>query len=172
MTTGIYKITNPRGKVYIGKANWIERRWNEHLNDKCKSSGPKLVNSFKKYGKESHTFTILEEGSKNILERERYYQEKYNSVEKGLNCVYTNTSERPGGVQIICEGCGSTLRRSKSHIRKSNYCSKKCMKDSRTKISTCKNCGKNFTHHLNTNRIYCCRTCYDEYQRGRKVKER
>lgn len=126
MTTGIYKITNPKGKVYIGKANWIERRWHEHLNDKCASSGPKLTNSFKKYGKEAHIFEVVEEVSDNLLERERYYQEKFDSVEKGLNHVYTNTKDKPGGVEVVCPTCSKSFRKSPSHVTKKNWCSWNC----------------------------------------------
>ena len=30
MKTGIYKITNPNGKVYIGQSIDIDKRWNKY----------------------------------------------------------------------------------------------------------------------------------------------
>ena len=44
---GIYKITNPKGKVYIGQSININKRWNAYRNLKLKSQ-TKLLNSLKK----------------------------------------------------------------------------------------------------------------------------
>lgn len=170
MTTGIYKITNPKGRIYIGKANWIERRWSEHRNDRFVSAGPKLTNSFRKYGKQNHKFEIIEECSKDIiLERERYYQELFDTVENGLNHMYTATTDNPGGILVNCNGCGKSLSRSKSHIKKTNWCSRECFNTSRRVETNCKNCGKEFSHHLNETRNHCSRTCYFEWQKGRPI---
>lgn len=57
---GIYKITNPKGKVYIGQSINIEDRWKMYKKLKCKKQ-PKLYNSLKKYNPENHIFEILEE---------------------------------------------------------------------------------------------------------------
>lgn len=55
-TVGIYKITSPTGKVYIGQSWNIEKRWREHRANFGKS---KLLNSLRKYGNESHDFKII-----------------------------------------------------------------------------------------------------------------
>ena len=47
MKIGIYKITSPSNKIYIGKSNNINRRFKEYIKLRCKQQ-PKLYNSFKK----------------------------------------------------------------------------------------------------------------------------
>jgi group I intron endonuclease len=88
MSIGIYKITNPNGKVYIGQSNNIERRFEEHKNIKF-SNQIKLKNSILKYGLENHTFEILEECDMSIIdEREIYWISFLKCVELGLNLTY------------------------------------------------------------------------------------
>lgn len=84
---GIYKITNPKGKIYIGQSVDINRRWNEHKYSN-KEELIKLYRSFKKYGWENHLFEIIEECSLELLnEREIYWGLFYNTLDKnkGLN---------------------------------------------------------------------------------------
>lgn len=85
---GIYKITNPKGKVYIGQSNNIDKRWRAYKQLRCKKQ-PKIHNSLVKYGVDNHVFEIVTECStENINEFERYYQEVYNCIGKnGLNCA-------------------------------------------------------------------------------------
>ena len=54
---GIYKITSPSGKVYVGQSVNIERRLKEYKILKCKKQ-VKLYNSFIKYGFENHKIEI------------------------------------------------------------------------------------------------------------------
>lgn len=86
--TGIYKLTSPSGKVYVGKSYKIQTRIDRYRTGHCKRQ-PKLYNSINKYGFENHEVDILEECSEGIInEREIYWIEKYDSVNTGLNCVY------------------------------------------------------------------------------------
>lgn len=55
---GIYKITSPSGKVYIGQSVDIERRFKQYKRLSCKCQ-TKLYNSFMKHGVNSHCFEIL-----------------------------------------------------------------------------------------------------------------
>lgn len=92
----IYKITNPKGKVYIGQSSNITRRFNSYKNLECKNQ-TKLYRSLVKYGVQNHIFEILEncidiEGNS----KERLYQEQYNSVVSGLNCKLTTTKDKSG----------------------------------------------------------------------------
>ncbi len=57
---GIYKITSPSEKVYIGQSWNIEKRWRDYRRNDC-SEQPKLFNSLLKYGKNKHSFDILYE---------------------------------------------------------------------------------------------------------------
>jgi group I intron endonuclease len=95
---GIYKITNPNGKVYIGQSIDIERRFNHYKLLKCKEQ-PRLYKSLLKYGIEEHRFEIIWQCNKCYLNRwERYFQEMHNSTGKnGLNCILVKTDDFSGG---------------------------------------------------------------------------
>lgn len=93
---GIYKITSPSGRIYIGQSIDIFNRLKSYKQTKCNEQ-PKIYKSILKYGWENHLFEVELECNVNELnEKERFYQEKYNSVEKGLNCVYTKTNDKSG----------------------------------------------------------------------------
>jgi len=84
---GIYKITSPSSKVYIGQAKDILKRWKFYKTLNCKSQTI-LYYSLIKYGAELHTFEIIEECKFSELnERERHWQDFYNVTNGGLNCV-------------------------------------------------------------------------------------
>jgi len=93
---GIYKITSPSNRVYIGQSVDIKGRWYSHTRGDDK--GGRLQNSLQKYGPESHTFEVVEECLVELLnERERYWQDFYNVLgEYGLNCILTTTETRSG----------------------------------------------------------------------------
>lgn len=77
---GIYKITNPKGKIYIGQSTQILERWKRYSYCKYLYEKNKLYNSLKYYGYEAHVFEIIEECDKNILnDREIYWIEFYKS---------------------------------------------------------------------------------------------
>lgn len=61
---GIYKITSPSGKVYIGQSRHILIRWRDHKRDK-KAKG-KVFYSFRKYGPDAHVFDIIHELPKDV----------------------------------------------------------------------------------------------------------
>lgn len=68
---GIYCITSPSGKQYIGSSNNIERRWNQYQRFQCESQ-KKIYRSLKKYGPENHSFDIIEQCNlENLLETEQ-----------------------------------------------------------------------------------------------------
>lgn len=73
---GIYKITSPSGKVYIGQSINIFKRWREHKN--YVGVGPKLLNSYEKYGWENHKKEIIEECNIEQLSiRETFWKQYY-----------------------------------------------------------------------------------------------
>jgi group I intron endonuclease len=84
---GIYKITNPTGKIYIGQSVNIEVRLLQYKHLSKYSLGRKIKNSIKKYGWESHTHEIIEECSLNQLdEREIFWGNYYATLGvNGLN---------------------------------------------------------------------------------------
>ena len=85
---GVYKITSPSGKVYIGSSCNIEQRFYHYKVLHCDSQ-TRLYRSFLKYGVENHKFEIVEECTmENVRERELYYGILYEVLDKnkGLNC--------------------------------------------------------------------------------------
>jgi len=94
---GIYKISSPTGKIYIGQSTNISRRWKNYKHVDNNNVGPKLRNSLKKYGSENHKFEIIEECNvEHLNERETYWKQHYiNQLnwDKMLFCeIYDNSS--------------------------------------------------------------------------------
>lgn len=93
---GIYKITNPSGKIYIGQTIDFKKRLQAYKGCFCKSQIV-VYRSLKKYGYDKHQIEIIEQCDKDMLnERERYWQEFYDVVRKGLNCFLVNTKNKKG----------------------------------------------------------------------------
>ena len=87
---GIYKITSPNGKIYIGESSDINTRKYYYKIVSCHKQ-VKLYNSLKKYGWDAHNFEIVEECEfDELLCRERYWQDFYDVLNVGLNCELTN----------------------------------------------------------------------------------
>lgn len=91
MKAGIYKITSPSEKTYIGQAVNLEERLKDYKNYNCKVQRL-IYNSLKKYGHENHIFEILIEGEFSLIELnilEDKYIKEHNSFrgwnKKGLN---------------------------------------------------------------------------------------
>lgn len=90
MKTGyIYKITNPKGSIYIGQTINLKTRISKYRNCDCKGQ-KKLYHSLTKYGWDSHNFEIIEEVSseynKFLLNlQEMYWIDHYDSFNNGLN---------------------------------------------------------------------------------------
>lgn len=90
---GIYTITSPSGRVYIGQSRDIIKRFYRHksLGEKTKRH-PFLFNSLSKYGIENHKFITLHELpndiDKNILDKyEQIYMDFYRDCGISLlNC--------------------------------------------------------------------------------------
>lgn len=94
---GIYKITSPSNRIYIGQSIDINKRFYNYLLKHCKSQ-TKLLHSFNKYNVKNHIFEILEECEESQLNnKERYWQDYYESnTQKGLNCRLTKTDDKSG----------------------------------------------------------------------------
>jgi group I intron endonuclease len=133
--TGIYKITSPSGRIYIGQSITIQKRFNSYKrSDKKNESQIKLFNSFKKYGVENHLFEIIEQCDFNLLnERERYWQDFYNVLDIGLNCNLTKTN------QLKLKFSKETIEKiSKSKIGNKYWVNKNHSLESKNKMSLSK----------------------------------
>lgn len=101
MNSGIYKITSPNGRIYIGQSIHLDKRKIDYYKYNKLGFQIKLKASVNKYGWSKHSFDIIEECSIELLnQRERYWQEYYNSVEEGLNCKLTTTKDKSG---LLCQ---------------------------------------------------------------------
>ena len=91
----VYKIENPIGEIYVGGSTNAFKRYGQYSGNSFKGQ-PKLFASFEKYGKEKHTFEVIEECEKSDLhKRERYWSLFYDVIEKGLNLDITGDGENP-----------------------------------------------------------------------------
>lgn len=84
---GIYKITSPTGRIYIGQSIDIEKRRRMYVNNHCHKQ-QKLHASLCKYGFNEHDFEVIEECEWDLLnEREEYWIYFYGTFnsELGLN---------------------------------------------------------------------------------------
>lgn len=87
---GIYKITSPTGKIYIGQGVNLEKRKSYYRVLDCKSQ-PKIYNSIAKHGWDAHQFDIIEYCDEEDLNcSERFWQDEFDVLGKnGLNCILT-----------------------------------------------------------------------------------
>jgi len=84
---GIYKITSPTGKIYIGQSININKRFLKYKSNDCKRQ-PRLYYSLCKYGWDLHITEIICECEKSELnELEIFYIKQYNTFNSkhGLN---------------------------------------------------------------------------------------
>tara|TARA_R110002126_G_scaffold287622_1_gene440553 strand:+ start:424 stop:999 length:576 start_codon:yes stop_codon:yes gene_type:complete len=120
---GIYKITSPSNRVYIGQSIRLEERLLEYKKQKNCNGQPKIFNSILKYGIENHQIEIIEECNVEQLNyRERYWQEFYNAITNGLNCILTKTTDKKAvfstEVRKKMSIAGKGRKQSNEHINK------------------------------------------------------
>lgn len=97
---GIYGIFGPNGKVYIGQANDVFRRWKEHgyaLRDG--KANRKLQNAWGKYGKDAFLFLPLEKvpGYADLTSREAFWIQALDAIRTGYNVKPAGDSHLPLG---------------------------------------------------------------------------
>lgn len=93
---GIYKITSPSNRIYIGQSKDILDRFKRYNELRCNKQ-VRLYASLMKYGVNDHIFEIIEECSVDDLDcKERYYQDFFDvTSRKGLNCDLVNSKNSP-----------------------------------------------------------------------------
>lgn len=94
---GIYKITSPSNKIYIGQSINIKKRRANYESLQCKGQ-PRLYYSIKKHGWENHVFEVIEECIVDLLNhRERHWQDFYDVLGvNGLNCALQGHKDKSG----------------------------------------------------------------------------
>ena len=142
---GIYKITSPSNKIYIGQSVNIEKRFIGYKRMYVKNKKQiKLHRSFLKYGVVNHIFEIVQECLEQELNNyERYYQELNDCLNNGLNCVLTKTNDKSGKVSI------ETLKKmSEASMGNQNWLGKKHSQESKDKIKLA-NTGRKHSDEVN-----------------------
>lgn len=81
---GIYKITSPTGKVYIGQSWNIEKRCHSYSTPKQSKYQIKLHHSILKHGWPAHTFEVLMNVSENVT------QQMFDEIEQAYIDYYRN----------------------------------------------------------------------------------
>jgi group I intron endonuclease len=124
---GIYKITSPSGKIYIGSSIDIKYRIKYYKNLCCQGQ-VKLYNSLKKYGWHKHKFEIVTECSvEELYLLERTYGEMFDVLSKnGLNLILPKVGENKVGV--------SEETRERMRNRKGGYASRPHTESAKEKI--------------------------------------
>ena len=100
--SGIYKIENPKGNIYIGQSKNVDERLGRYKKLQCCEFQLLLYRSFLKYGIENHTFEVLEKGEftkEELNKLEKEYIVKYNSFRK-LNKLGMNLTSGGDSVEF------------------------------------------------------------------------
>lgn len=127
----IYKITNPKGRIYIGKTYQLDKRINHYRLATCKTQ--KLIyNSIKKYTWENHKLeiifkTVCTDNDINIFEIK--FIEFYNSYFPNNNTYGLNLTKGGEGSRGII-----ISQKQKDAISKANK-TRVMTKETKTKIS-------------------------------------
>jgi group I intron endonuclease len=131
---GIYKITSPTGKIYIGQSTDIKARWSYYKGLFC-STQRHLYNSLKKHGVVNHTFEIIHVIEKRELNKsevinelnklEIHYVALFNSYVVDNNEFGLNLTRGGDNVEISEEG-RKRISESKLGIPRSEETKRKC----------------------------------------------
>lgn len=119
---GIYKITSPNNKVYIGQSWDIASRKSAYKSVNCKGQ-PKLYESLKKYGWENHSFEIAHELPKDV---DQYtldsYEILYYDLYSNCNINMMNVREpgKGGRLSISTKNALSLLNTGKKYSKEVN----------------------------------------------------
>jgi group I intron endonuclease len=128
---GIYKITSPSNKVYIGQSVNILNRKASYKRQDCKKQA-KLYMSLLKYGFDKHSFDILCLCDKSELnEKEKSYILEYDSFLNGLNLTSGGESCNVRSDETRMKMSLAQKRNTKSKGHKHTEESKKLMSENR-----------------------------------------
>lgn len=90
MNCGIYKIEHvATGRVYVGSAINIRRRWHIHRHQLKKGThhSGKLQRAWDKYGELAFRFAFIAECAKeDLIATEQWFLDVFRAVERGFNC--------------------------------------------------------------------------------------
>jgi group I intron endonuclease len=115
MKSGIYKITSPTGRIYIGQSKDIEARWSSYRRGNFKNQ-PLLKASFLKHGVQAHRFEVVELCPPEALGgRELFHGQRFGAIGRnGMNL------KLGGEIQITSEATRFKMAESAKSVWKSN----------------------------------------------------
>jgi group I intron endonuclease len=97
-TSGIYKITSPSGRIYIGRSYRINERWRRYKRMELKGQS-RLAASFIKHGVSCHVFEVIHElpndVEKDVIEQ---YEVFYEQLYKNAGFVLLNIAPTGKGI--------------------------------------------------------------------------
>jgi hypothetical protein len=173
---GIYKITSPTGKIYIGQSVDIKRRYSSYKKS-CSKHQIKLCRSIKKYGWNKHIFEIIHKCDKSELnDLEKYYIKLYNTFNSvhglnltsgGNNPILSEETKRKIGNAIIGRRASDESKIKMSKASKGRNLGKKLTDEHKEKIRIA-NTGKKHTEEskikmrLNRKGIPCSKECKEK----------
>ena len=154
---GIYKITSPTNKIYVGQTINFNKRIIHYRNLHFYKQ-KKLYASVLKHGWDKHIFEIIEKCNIELLnERERYWQDFYNVTSlNGLNIRLTKSNDRSGTLSEISK---NKISIANSGIKNGMYGKKlteKAKQLQRIKLSGEKNYLSKWLINLETGIFYPC----------------
>jgi group I intron endonuclease len=178
---GIYKITNPKGKIYIGQSINIENRFNRYIKQhKHIFSQPKICNSLRKYNPENHIFEIIEECTiEQLNEREIYWKQYYlNNFDRNWDMIlFCNTHDNGGGPlseetkdKISQSNKGKILSKETKEKISSSKKGFKFSQEQKDKIKNSPNRKENISLAKTKNRVFCI-TNHQTYKNVKHASE-
>lgn len=126
---GIYRITSPTQKAYIGQATNLYRRLQVYFsfNESVLSTQPKIYHSIVKYNIDNHVVEILETCTLNCLdEKEQYYKELWISAGGWESALFFKLNDTGGGERSL--EMREKMRNSQLGKKKSNTTKEKISK--------------------------------------------
>lgn len=115
MTKGVYCLTSPSGKRYVGvgcSKNGIEDRWRKYKKLHCKDQ-PKLYNALKKYGPENFKYEVILEtdDTDNAKRSEMYLIDVWNLQDDAFGYNITSGGDGSNGFKHSLESINKIKNR-------------------------------------------------------------
>lgn len=158
---GIYKITSPTDKVYIGQSWNIRERWRGYKKPSSLKRQPAIDRSIRKYGLQSHCFEIVHELPSDVDQVTLdAYEQLYMDMYRDCNVRLLNAKEA-GSKGKHSDETKDKLRQSKLGT-KAHPDVKQRMSEQRKGIK------KSETHKLNISKSHIGRRLFVEKMTGEK----
>ncbi len=135
---GIYKITSPNGRIYIGQS-WNIKQREYQYNSSCAKKQPYLYKSILKYGWKAHKFEIIHEipqdSTQEVMDRyETLYWELYKECKVSLMNVREPGSRGKNSLEMRKKMSENSFYKGKIGINSPSFGTKRSI-ETREKMS-------------------------------------